>query len=70
MFLFFAVGLNQNFHLLSLCSVQVNPNSRVCNAVISTKKRRDESVLRVGSEHLTKQQKQGCLKQAAVILQR
>lgn len=63
MFLFFAVALHQNFHLLSLCSVQVNLNSRVCNAVISTQKHRDESFLHVGSEHLTKQQKQGCLRQ-------
>lgn len=63
MFLFFAVALHQNFHLLSLCSVQVNLNSRVCDAVISTQKHRDESLSRAGSEHLTKQQKQSCLRQ-------
>lgn len=53
------MALNQNFHLLSLCSVQVNLNSRVCDAVISTKKGRDESLLHIGSEHHTQQQKQG-----------
>lgn len=58
-YFFFSVALNQNFHLLSLCSVQVNLNSRVCDAVISTKKGRDESLLHVGSEHRTQQQKQG-----------
>lgn len=70
MFLFFAAALNQNFHLLSLRGVQVNLNSRVCDAVISTKKHRDESRSRVGSERLTEQQKQGCPRQPPVISHR
>lgn len=70
MFLFFAVALNQNFHLLSLCNVQVNLSSRVCDAVISTEKCGDESPLHVCSEHLTKKQKRSCIRQQAVISRR
>lgn len=45
-FLFFAVALNQDFHLSSLCNVQVTLSSRVCDVVISTEECRDESLTR------------------------
>lgn len=44
-FYFSAVAANQNFHLLSFCSVQVNLNSGAQSTVISATKRTDEARL-------------------------
>lgn len=51
-FYFSAVAANQNFHLLSFCSVQVNLSSGAQGTVISAKKCTDEARLHVCSKQL------------------
>lgn len=62
-FIFFLVAPHQNFHLLSLCIIQVNLSGRAGEAAISATECGDESLLHVRCEHRTEQQQQSCIRQ-------